>query len=1150
MEIPLPLAPLPAKKGKYKWGNLNSFSSISLLLSQVATSSSKIWLLVYPDSEAAFISEQELKFFSKDANSNLKIINFPGWETLPYDKFSPHKDIISTRLEILYGLPQASNAIIIVSITDLLHRLCPAEFITNNCFIFNVNDKFSNNQLKQLSQAGYQKVNLVEEHGQFAVRGSIVDIYPTGAKYPVRLDLFDDNIESIRTFNPESQLTKEKITSFRMLPAYEFPVDDAGINQFSASFKETFAINCYKSPLYKQIQQQEIPEGIHYYLSLFFKQTASLFNYLPPDSNIVLVNNIQDKAEAFLENVKSRYLQLQDDIHRPLVAPSNLVLSVDEFFAEVSKFNSIRISPDRLPKKIGSYNFNSQPLPDLQVNDKKNQPFFEFVKLSKSIDYILIVADNSGRKELITNLLLKHGVKLTSYNSTIEFSKKPTAYGICIGELESGICLPENKLAIIPESLLFGKKALQKRRQKRTAETIENSVRSLTELNIGDLVIHQDYGLGKYTGLKTINVNNSIGEFVVLCYLNEQTLYVPITNLQLLERYSGLDASAVQLNSLGNDKWKKSRKKAASKALDIAAELLDIYSKRSASSGYSYPVTEEYSVFADEFPFEETIDQQRAIIEILADMQATTPMDRLVCGDVGFGKTEVAMRAAFIAAFEGKQVAVLVPTTLLAGQHYDSFQDRFSRWPLRIGVVSRFNSKKEEQLVKNQLATGELDIIIGTHKILQKSIQFNNLGLLIIDEEHRFGVKDKEKIKALRANIDILALTATPIPRSLNMAMAKVRDLSILATPPSKRLSINTFVVEREDNLIKEAISRELLRGGQVYYLHNDVFSIEKTADTLRDLVPDALIDVAHGQMRESQLEQVMYNFYHRKFNVLVCTTIIETGIDIPTANTIIINRADKLGLAQLHQLRGRVGRSHHQAYAYLLRPNIKLISTNSRKRLDAIAKYQDLGAGFNLASNDLEIRGAGDLLGKEQSGHIQSVGFSLYNELIHRAVDSLNDGAKYDINNPLNTSIDINLAVPALLPDNYIYDIHTRLMFYKKLSQATDEMQIAKIRYEIIDRFGKLPEYAANLFLTIDIKLLATKLGVNKLHANAESVVVEFTEKPNINVNSLMQLIHNNVNYKLLGVKTLKYTHTAITNNDRLNSVRQLLNQLSAEGN
>ena len=1146
MEITLPTAPLPIKKDKCKWGNLNNFSNTSLLLSQAITNSNKIWLLVCPDSEATFIAEQELKFFCKHASTNPEIIAFPGWETLPYDKFSPHKDIISTRLEILYELPKKTNAIIIVSIADLLHKLCPAEFIANNCFIFNINDKFSSIQLKSLSQAGYQKVSLVEEHGQFAVRGSIIDIYPTGAKHPVRIELFDDSIESIRTFSPENQLTIEKISSFRMLPAYEFPVDELGIEQFSTAFKNAFDIKGYKCPIYNQIQQYEIPDGIHYYLPLFFKHTATLFDYLPKDSNIVLFDSIQQKAEAFLEDVKSRYQQLQNDIYRPLVAPKMLTISVDELFSKIANFKSIHISNNELPEKTSNYNFNYHPLPDLHVNHKSSQPFAELINLQAAIGNILIVADNNGRKEVITSLLLKHGIKPTSYNSVIEFTKKPVAFGICIGELESGVHLTKNKLAIIPESLLFGKKALQKRRQKRTTETIDSAVRSLTELNIGDLVIHQDYGLGKYTGLKTINISNNLSEFVVVAYMNDQTLYVPITNLQILERYSGLDTSAVQLNSLGNDKWKKARKKAASKALDIAAELLDIYSKRSASSGYNYQLTDEYTKFADEFPFEETIDQQRAITDILADLTATTPMDRLVCGDVGFGKTEVAMRAAFIAAYEGKQVAVLVPTTLLAGQHYDTFQDRFSQWPLKIGVVSRFNSKKEEQLVKSQLASGELDIIIGTHKILQKSISFNDLGLLIIDEEHRFGVKDKEKIKALRANIDILALTATPIPRSLNMAMAKVRDLSILATPPSKRLSINTFVAEHEDNLIKDAILRELLRGGQVYYLHNDVSSIDKVAERLRDLVPNALIDVAHGQMRESKLEQVMYNFYHRKFNVLVCTTIIETGIDIPTANTIIINRADKLGLAQLHQLRGRVGRSHHQAYAYLLRPDVKLISANSRKRLDAIAKHQDLGAGFNLASNDLEIRGAGDLLGKEQSGHIQSIGFSLYNELIHRAVDSLNDGAKYDINNPLNTSMDINLGMPALFPDNYIHDIHTRLMFYKQLSQAEDDTQIAKIRYEITDRFGKLPEYADNLFSTMSIKLVATGLGVNKLHAEAKSIIVGFTEKPNIDVNILMDLIHKNVNYQLSGINTLKYIHNATTNNDRLHSVQQLLAQLS----
>src|SRR3990167_8655908 len=867
-----------------------------------------------------------------------------------------------------------------------------------------------------------------------------------GSSLPYRIELFDDVIETIRIFDPESQKSVEKVEKIYLLPAHEFPLDENGITQFRQNWRATFSGNPTESPVYEHISKGKSIGGIEYYLSLFFNQTATIFDYTPKETQYILFGNLKDKADQFWLEIKERYTQLNIDSARPLCKPAEIFLSTDQLFSNIKSFSKIILSE-----------IIKTDLPDLSVDHKKTNPvenLDRFIKTSPG--KILICAESTGRREVILELLQKNQLIATIVENWQAFIATKNLLCITVSAIENALFIKSEKLILITETQLFGQPLTQQSRKvKKRIQDPNSIIRSLAELQLGALIVHLDHGIGKYEGLEKIITDEIEAEYLTLVYTGGDRIYVPIGSLHLISRYTGGNSEHVALNKLGSGQWEKTKQKAAQKIRDVAAELLKIYSERQAITGFSFPKpTEDYFLFRQSFPFEETADQRETIDAIIADMTSHRCMDRLVCGDVGFGKTEVAMQAAFLAAHAGKQVAVLVPTTLLANQHYENFQDRFSQWPLKIGILSRLQALKHQKEVIDQLKSGKLDIVIGTHKLFNEKIIFKNLGLLVIDEEHRFGVRQKERIKAMRTQVDILTLTATPIPRTLNMSMAGIRDLSIIATPPAKRLSIKTFCYEYDDNLIKEAILREIMRGGQVYFLHNDIDTIASVAEKLKQQIPEIKVAFGHGQMPEHQLEKVMTHFYHQRFDVLVCTTIIESGIDIPTANTIIINNANRFGLAQLHQIRGRVGRSHHQAYAYLLVHHKKSLTEDAKKRLDALTELEALGVGFQLATHDLEIRGAGELLGESQSGHIEAIGFTLYTELLDETIKALKSGESLPTFSKREKQTEIELKIPALFPENYIHDVHTRLMIYKRLSECNHSDEIQELKSEIIDRF------------------------------------------------------------------------------------------------
>ena len=863
------------------------------------------------------------------------------------------------------------------------------------------------------------------------------------------------------------------------------------------------------------------------------------------NTNVIRIENIHQSAEKFWKEVNDRYEQLRYDITRPVLAPNDIYLPVDELFGLLNNFAQIDLQQSAVEDGGGKFNFATEVPPELTINNKAEQPYSllqQFLTETKS--RVLFCAETAGRREVLLDILTKIQLFPTVINSWAEFLDNQHALGITVAPLEQGLCVTDPQLTLIAESQLFGYQVMQRRRRKVKAYDSDAAVRNLAELTVGSPVVHIDHGVGRYQGLQSLAVDDVQTEFLTLEYAGGDKLYVPVSSLHLISRYSGVDLEHAPLHRLGNEQWDKAKNKAAEQVSDVAAELLDLYAMRAAREGYSFQMPEtQYARFAASFPFEETPDQQQAIEQVIGDMTVGKPMDRLICGDVGFGKTEVAMRAAFVAVQDGKQVAVLVPTTLLAQQHYQNFKDRFAEWPVNIEVVSRFRSAKEQKEVMEKVKEGKVDILIGTHRLIQKDVQFKNLGLVVIDEEHRFGVQQKEKLKAMRAEVDILTLTATPIPRTLNMAFSGLREFSIIATPPARRLSIRTFVRERNKSLIREAILRELLRGGQVYFLHNEVQSIERISEEIVGLAPEARVGVAHGQMRERELEKIMADFYHQRFNVLVCTTIIETGIDIPTANTIIIDRADKFGLAQLHQLRGRVGRSHHQAYAYLMTPPKKQMTSDAVKRLDAIASLEDLGAGFTLATHDLEIRGAGELLGEGQSGNIQSIGFSLYMELLEHAVDALKSGKEPHLAKPLRSGAEIDLRITALIPSDYIPDVHTRLIFYKRISNAKDTNALQELQAEMIDRFGLLPEVTKNLFKLTELKQQAQALGIRKIDASSVGGRIEFEDKPNVDPMTLINLIQKQPRiYKLDGPNRLRFSWEVGDPKERIAQAFELL--------
>lgn len=1151
-----PLKPLlPQAPGQEaRWGKLYGCSS-AITIAAAAEQHPAPLLVIVPDTRQAARLEHELRFFCQ--GSGIEILPFPDWETLPYDLFSPHHDIVSQRIETLYKLPNLTQGILIVPVATLMQRLMPLEYLRANSLVLDNGDRLNPEQMRlQLEQAGYRCVSQVMEHGEFAVRGSLMDLFPMGSTLPYRIDLFDNEVESIRTFDPETQRTIDKVEAIHLLPAREYPLTDEAISKFRQAWRKRFEGDPQQSLVYREISQGVPVGGIEYYLPLFFDNTHSLLDYIPSGTLLVNVDDIDHAATQYREQIEVRYEQRRHDQERPLLTPEELFLTPEYLHTTLHSLSSIQIQRFEIeatetgrqaPAETSNYATSAPPVLLFQARAERPTAALQAF-LSNFEGRTLLIAESTGRRELLLDMLRASGLHPKPCDHWQAFLHSDLKLAITVAPLEQGALLKEPALNIIAESQLFGERAQQRRTRRSAASDPENILRNLTDLDIGAAVVHEEHGVGRYLGLQKLNISDIETEFLTLEYSGGDKLYVPVSSLHLISRYTGTSPENAPLHKLGSDHWVKAKRKAAERARDVAAELLDIYSRRAARKGNAFHLHEnEYASFAATFPFEETEDQQNTIHDVIENMCSDQPMDRVVCGDVGFGKTEVAMRAAFVAVQDGRQVAVLVPTTLLAQQHYQNFQDRFADWPVRIEVISRFKGKKEQDEALQALATGKVDIIIGTHKLIQSDVKFSNLGLVIIDEEHRFGVRQKERLKALRTEVDILNLTATPIPRTLNMALAGMRDLSIIATPPTNRVAIKTFVCEWDNALLLEAFQRELKRGGQVYFLHNEVSSIEKMAHRLRQLIPEARVQFAHGQMRESELEQVMLDFHHQRFNVLVSTTIIESGIDIPNANTIIINRADKLGLAQLHQIRGRVGRSHHRAYAYLLIPGRKSITPDALKRLEAIESLEDLGAGFMLATHDLEIRGAGELLGDEQSGQIQEIGFTLYTELLERAVRALKSGKQPELDHPLDHGPEIDLHVPALLPEDYLPDVHTRLTCYKRIASSNSKEALRELQVEMIDRFGLLPEAAKALFRITELKLLALPLGISKIDASDNGGRILFGPEPDVDSVEIIRKIQTQPRtYRLDGQEKLRFMHDLEEPEERFTFVEQLLHDLT----
>ncbi len=1139
---------LPSATGKReRWTSLYG-SSRGLAIASAATAHSGPLMVVAPDATSARHLEDEIRFFLGDAVGDTPLVNFPDWETLPYDVFSPHQDIISERLATLAQLSSLDRHVLIVPVPTLMARIGPREYLDANCLMLNQGDTLDLTAMRRrLELAGYRCVSQVMEHGEFAVRGSLLDLFPMGSQSPYRIDLLDDEVDSIRTFDAETQRSVSRVTDIRLLPGREFPLTPESIARFRSQWRAHFEGDPTACPIYRDVSQNLAPAGIEYYLKLFFGQTATLFDYLREDTLVVTLEDSHDAAETFWAEIGERYEQRRYDRERPLLAPADVFLPVDALFAALKAYAQIQIG--RFDADDSSHRYASRVATALPVDARAERPLAVLQDfLSKFQGRVLLVAETPGRREVLNETLSNHGVSVTVFDNWSDFLAGDAPLGLTVALLEEGTVLLDPAVAIVSESQLFGERAMQRRRRRTSGRDAESLVRDLSELNIGAPVVHEDHGVGRYRGLQTIGTERMSGEFLCIEYADGDKLYVPVSSLHLVSRYTGADADLAPLHKLGSPQWQKARKKAAARAFDVAAELLDSHARRAARPGHQFHADRgELGSFVQGFPFEETPDQQAAIDAVLADMASAQPMDRLVCGDVGFGKTEVAMRAAFVAVYDGWQVAVLVPTTLLAQQHHQTFIDRFADWPVRVEQLSRFRSRKERDAVVADLAAGKVDIVIGTHRLLQSEIRFKRLGLAIIDEEHRFGVRQKERFKSLRAQSDVLTLTATPIPRTLNLALSGLRDLSLIATPPERRLSIKTFVRQWDGALIREAFLREIHRGGQIYFVHNKVESIERIARELRELVPEGELRIAHGQMRERDLERTMLDFYHRRFNVLVCTTIIETGIDVPSANTIIINRADHFGLAQLHQLRGRVGRSHHRAYAYLIAPPQRAMTADAVKRLETIESLEDLGIGFSLATHDLEIRGAGEILGEEQSGQIHEVGYSLYTRLLERAVEALKAGRNPELDRALDHGAEIDLKMAALIPEDYLPDVHARLIMYKRIASARNAEEIHEIKVEMIDRFGLLPEALRNLFDITELKLKATPLGIRKVDVGGKGGRIVFGAKPQVDPASIVGLIQNDpAVYKFDGTDKLRFSMDLETGSARIDALDGLLDALS----
>ncbi|HCH6459413.1 TPA: transcription-repair coupling factor [Vibrio parahaemolyticus] len=1132
----------PTERGdKKQLGNLPG-AALPLAIAELAKQHSSHSLLVVPDPQIALKLQAEIEQFTDQPVSL-----FPDWETLPYDNFSPHQEIISDRIARLYQLPNQRGGVTIVPVSTVLQRQSPREFLLQHTLMVKTGDNFSLENLRvQLENSGYRHVDQVFGPGEYASRGSILDLFPMGSADPYRIDFFDDEIDTIRTFDPENQRSIEDIQQIQLLPAHEFPTTKEAIEDFRTRWRTQFEARREPESIYMQVTKGTWPAGIEYWQPLFFDHTETLFDYLPEDSQLITYGDIEAAVDTFLNDVEYRYDQKKIDPLRPLLAPHDLWLKKDELFAHFKQLPQAQLSLEKVVKRAGRQNLAVQTLAELGVQQQNKEPLSRLRQFSEQFTgKIIFSVESEGRREALIELLQGIKVRPVVQESLYHALESDHRFTLILGSAEHGFIHDELNFALICESDLLGDRVIQRRRKDKKAVNSDTVIRHLAELKPGQPVVHIDHGIGRYIGLQTLEAGGMKTEYVTLEYQNDAKLYVPVSSLNLISRYSGGAEETAPLHKLGGEAWSKARRKAAEKVRDVAAELLDVYAKRELKPGFKFALDRgQYATFKATFPFEETDDQAMAINAVLSDMCQAKAMDRLVCGDVGFGKTEVAMRAAFVATDNSKQVAVLVPTTLLAQQHFENFRDRFANLPIRVEVLSRFKSAKEQKVILQDVADGKVDIVVGTHKLLSSDIKFKDLGLLIVDEEHRFGVRQKEKVKAMRADVDILTLTATPIPRTLNMAMSGMRDLSIIATPPARRLAIKTFVREREESVVREAVLREIMRGGQVYFLHNQVETIEKTAEDLQKLIPEARITVAHGQMRERELERIMNDFYHQRFNVLVCTTIIETGIDVPTANTIIMDRADNLGLAQLHQLRGRVGRSHHQAYAYLLTPHPKAMTKDAIKRLDAIASLEDLGAGFTLATHDLEIRGAGELLGDEQSGQIQSVGFTLYMEMLEQAVEALKEGKEPSLDDLLREQTEVELRIPALLPDDYIPDVNTRLSMYKRIASVSDSDELSELKVELIDRFGLLPDAAKNLLAVSELKFAAGSIKAKKIEAHDKGGFIEFYPDADINPAYLVKLLQSQPQkFAMEGPTKFKFSVPLADRRKRIQFVQDLLN-------
>ncbi|EIM00584.1 transcription-repair coupling factor [Rhodanobacter thiooxydans] len=1218
MSSPIKHPPLPTTPKQRRYWTPPHGSARALLLAEAARSHEGLLVVVARDTQRAQALEAELKIFA----GGLPVLHFPDWETLPYDAFSPHPEIVSQRIATLYRLPGVKRGVLVVPVATLMQRIAPRSHITGSGLVLAKGQKLDlASEQRRLEASGYRHVPQVAEPGDFAVRGALLDIFPMGTAEPYRIELFDDEVESIRSFDPETQRSQQPVDKVELLPAREFPLTEEAAKLFRGNLRERFPIDVRRCPLYQDMKEGVTPGGIEYYLPLFFPVksphmdvrgvaedphagTATLFDYLADDALFVLGEGAGEAADQFWVQTAERYDQRAHDIERPVLPPAELYLPPEKLREQLNRRLRVEVVDTGHEHAVDS---GTQPAPELPLNRKGEEPGTSLRHFLASYPgRVLIAADSAGRREALVETLAAAGLKPQSVESWTDFLDQPSSlpdrhpgegrdrssaeshesalksdsglrrndeqkkgaqqrgdgaqgnggepikFAITIAPLEQGFALTKPVLTVLTERELYGERVRSERERKRrrgAARDPEAIIRDLTELTSGAPIVHVDHGVGRYQGLVSMDVGGMDGEFLVIEYAKGDKLYVPVAQLGLVSRYSGTAPELAPLHSLGGDAWERARRKAAEKVRDVAAELLAIYAQRQARGGESMPIDRQLvEEFGSTFPFEETPDQETAIEAVLADLAAPRAMDRVICGDVGFGKTEVALRAAFATATAGKQVAVLVPTTLLAQQHYRNFADRFADWPVRVDVLSRFKSAKEVNEALKRLADGQIDVIVGTHKLLQPDVKFRNLGLVIVDEEQRFGVRQKEQLKKLRAEVDLLTMTATPIPRTLNMAMSGLRDLSLIATPPEHRSAVRTFISAWDPATIREALQRELSRGGQVYFLHNEVQSIERTVRELEELVPDARIRIAHGQMPERELEQVMADFHRQRFNVLVCTTIIETGIDIPTANTIIIDRADHFGLAQLHQLRGRVGRSHHRAYAYLIVPDRRSITADAQKRLEALASLEELGAGFTLATHDLEIRGAGELLGDEQSGQIQEIGFGLYTELLDRAVRALKSGKVPDFDLSSEHETEVELHLPALIPDDYLADVHARLTLYKRIASARSEDELRDLQVEMIDRFGLLPEPTKQLFAVASLKLMATPLGIRKLDFGASGGRIVFREKPEINPMTIIQLIQRQPRvYKLDGQDKLKVVLELPGASERIRSAQELLVTLGA---